>query len=81
MEQKGFLLREAVEGDGRLKRILLTDKAKTLNKKIRLQIDSFHTMMEEGLTEEEKKQFLHTLDKIQQNLVSDRNRKEGYYND
>lgn len=81
MEQKGFLIREAVEGDGRLKRILLTEKAKNLNKKVRLQIDSFHKMMEEGLSEEEKIQFLCTLEKIQQNLISDRNRKEGYYND
>lgn len=69
MEQKGFIMREATEGDGRLKRILLTPKALQMNRRVREQIKIFHDQMEAGLTEEEKIQFLNTLQKIKENLM------------
>ena len=68
LEQKGYLARESVDGDGRLKRIVLTEKAKEAHREIRKQIDAFHEELERGLTEEEKEIFLRISDKIMNNL-------------
>ena len=68
LEQKGYLVREPVESDARLKRIVLTDKAKEMNRVIREQIDAFNEELEKDITEEEKAFFLHITDKIMLNL-------------
>lgn len=68
LEQKDLIVREAVEEDARLKKIVLTHKAEALNQRIREQVDAFHDELEAGLTEEEKEQFFVILDKIKRNL-------------
>ena len=68
LEQKGYIVREAVHSDARMKRIVLTQKAIRHNLAIRDQIDAFNKELEEGLTSEEKKMFLRILDKIKKNL-------------
>ena len=68
LEQKGYLSRESTDGDGRLKRIVLTDKAEDAHREIRRQIDAFHAELEAGLTGEEKEIFLEICDKIMKNL-------------
>lgn len=68
LEQKGYLVRESVDSDGRLKRIVLTDKAREMNREIRKQIDEFNWELENGITPEEKQLFLQISDKIIKNL-------------
>ena len=68
LEQKGYIVREAVHSDARMKRIVLTQKTIRHNLAIRDQIDAFNKELEEGLTSEEKKMFLRILDKIKKNL-------------
>lgn len=68
LEQKGFVARESVDYDARLKKIVLTEKAVQQHMIIRKQIDIFHEKLEEGITAEEKKEFFRILDKITQNL-------------
>lgn len=68
LEQKGFLVREAVDYDARLKKIVLTDKAVEHNQRICEQIDIFHRELEKGITYAEKEEFLRILDKIKKNL-------------
>lgn len=68
LEQKGYLVRESVDSDARLKRIVLTDKARVVNREIRKQIDAFNQELEGGLTPEEKEIFLRISDKIIKNL-------------
>lgn len=68
LEQKGFIVRESVEYDARLKKIVLTDKAVEQHMIIKKQIDIFHERLEKGITPEEKKEFFRILDKITQNL-------------
>lgn len=68
MENKGLLVREGVDHDGRLKRIVLTEKAKTFHARVHVEIDAFHQELEAGLTGEEKEQFFNILDKIKENL-------------
>lgn len=69
MEQKGFIVREPVEQDARLKKIVLTDKAIELHNAIRRSIDVFNTYLEAGITQEEKETFFRILDKITENLT------------
>ena len=68
LEQKGYLVREPVDSDARLKRIVLTKKARQVNRDIRRQIDAFNQELESGLTQEEKETFLRISDKIMKNL-------------
>lgn len=68
METKGLILRQGVDHDGRLKRIVLTEKARACHRIVRSQIEKFHRELEAGITREEKKQFLRTLDIITNNL-------------
>ena len=68
LEQKGFIIRETVEHDARLKKIVLTDKAVEQHMVIKRQIDIFHEKLEQGITPEEKEEFFRILDKITQNL-------------
>lgn len=68
LEQKDLIVREAVEEDARLKKIVPTPKAEALNLRIKEQVDAFHDELEAGLTEEEKEQFFIILDKIKRNL-------------
>ena len=68
LEQKGYIIRESVEQDARLKRIVLTEKAVEANLTIRKQTDAFNEELEAGITEEEKEELFRILDKIIGNL-------------
>lgn len=68
LEQKDLIVREPVPNDGRLKKIVLTEKAKKCHMQVREQIDQFHRELEEGISPEEKEQFLAILDRIKDNL-------------
>lgn len=69
LELKGFITRQAVEHDARLKKIMVTEKAEQYSLRIREQIDEFHEELEQGITEEEKEEFSRILDKIRDNLT------------
>lgn len=68
LEQKGFIVREPVDYDARLKKIVLTEKAVRQHMEIMRRIDIFHEKLEQGITPEEKAQFFAVLDKITKNL-------------
>lgn len=68
MEEKGYILRQAVEGDARLKRVCLTDKGKTYVHKMELGREYMEKKVCEGLTEEEMSLFFKITRKMQDNL-------------
>lgn len=68
LEQKGLIIRVAVPNDGRMKKIVLTDKAKDYRERVNQQIDQFHRELEKGITAKEKEEFLAILDRIRGNL-------------
>lgn len=68
LEEKGYLVREQVPSDARMKRILLTDKAREINLQVRRQIDAFDAEMELGITEQERENFLRIVYKMIYNL-------------
>lgn len=69
MEEEGLVTR-AIDGtDGRATRVYLTDKGIAINEQIKERITSIDSTAIEGLTEEECKQLLTTLEKMRENLI------------
>lgn len=68
LEQKGYIIRETVPYDARLKRIILTEKSIIHDREIRKRINQFNKELEYGITLEEKEEFFRILDKIRKNL-------------
>lgn len=68
LEQKGYIVREPVEHDARLKRIVLTPKAMKADQAIRKQVDAFNEELEANITPEEREALFKILDKVISNL-------------
>lgn len=68
MEKNGMIRRERVECDARLKKIVLTDKAKAIHNKIVSQMLDMEDMILKGIDDNELKQFHKTLEKIKNNI-------------
>lgn len=67
LEKSGYIRREGVPDDARLKRMLVTEKAVELDKIARRNVKALQERLTSGISEREMKQFYETLDKIQQN--------------
>ncbi|MEE1200810.1 MAG: MarR family transcriptional regulator [Christensenellales bacterium] len=68
MEAKGLLRRESVPQDARLKRLLLTDKARSIHSVAAEEIKSLEERVTSVLTPEEKETFLRLLAKLDSTL-------------
>ncbi len=68
IERKGFIKRESVKNDARLKKIILTDKSIKLSETFKKVMDSLEEKIKEGITEEEFKSFFYVMEKIIKNL-------------
>ncbi|MCM1568401.1 MAG: MarR family winged helix-turn-helix transcriptional regulator [Roseburia sp.] len=68
LEQKGMITRVAVSHDGRMKKILLTDKAVQCHQRIKEQLDIFNGELEAGISPAEREALFCILDKLQENL-------------
>ena len=80
MEKKGYLCRETVEYDARLKKVVLTEKGRQTNEAIETTIDWLDEQTAEGITNEELEIFLRVTKKVEKNLIrqkEERERKEG----
>ena len=68
MEDHGLLRRETVEQDRRLKRLVLTDRAKALYERIQQAMAQTEALMEEGIDPEELAVWFRVCEKIRANL-------------
>ena len=68
MEKNGLIIRESVEGDARLKKLVLTPKAIELHYMVQKTIMEFEENLEFGITEEEKELFFQITRKLRYNL-------------
>ena len=68
MEKNGLIKREMVGNDARLKKIVLTEKALELRKKLDKSIKNMEKKMLEGLTKEEVEKYLELTKKMAKNL-------------
>ena len=71
MEKNGLIRRESVAQDARLKRIVLTQKARDLHRQIEAHILAFESNLARGISEEEQEVFLRVAKKMQENLRED----------
>ncbi len=68
MEKKGYLTRLNSMKDGRLKKLMLTEAGiKTHLETIEI-IDRIHTELENGITDDEKREFERILQKMENNI-------------
>ena len=68
MEKNGLIKREMVGNDARLRKIVLTEKALELRKKLDKSIKNMEKKMQEGLTKEEVEKYLEINKKMAKNL-------------
>lgn len=68
MEKNDLIKRLPVPGDARLKKIVLTEKASEISKKISVAIDSVESRVSESLSEDEVHLFLNMLNKIRTDI-------------
>jgi DNA-binding MarR family transcriptional regulator len=69
LEELGYITRVPVDYDARLKKIVLTQKAKDATEQMQIANQELQKLMEESITPEEKEQFISTLRKIKENLL------------
>lgn len=69
MEKNGLVVRESAEGDGRLKKIVLTDRAREVSNMLKQKIRDTETLMKDGIDEQDLRVFCLVADKIAENLV------------
>ncbi|MCX7714986.1 MAG: MarR family transcriptional regulator [Clostridia bacterium] len=70
MEKNGLIVKEPVEKDARLKKLVLTPKAVALHEKVISEFNKMEEQLSRGLTEEEKEMFFKVIDKIKNNIIS-----------
>ena len=68
MEQHGIIRREPVEHDGRLKRLVLTEQARAMDKRIGERMKQMEQLLRQGITEDELKGWFAVCEKIRSNL-------------
>lgn len=77
LERDGFLYREADKSDGRLKKVVPTDKAKALRSQILEEICYVEQVLHRGISEEDMAVCIRVLEKMSENLLGDEERKRG----
>lgn len=75
MEKNGYVRREEVEKDARLKKVILTEKGIRVREEITSLIEQLNEETMRGITEEELEGFFQVIDKLEANLI--RQKKEG----
>lgn len=74
MERRGLLVREPVDYDARLKRLVLTDKARALHTEIHRQLRETEALMRQGIGAQELTVWFQVSHKIRTNLEQYQNR-------
>lgn len=69
MERKGLIAREPVPRDARLKRIVLTAQARTIDGALRGNAIAMEKALPRGLGDDEIRGFMRTFDVMQTNLI------------
>ena len=68
MVEKGLIIRESVPGDARLKRLILTSKAKAMEEEMERNRDLVEAQIVKGVSDEELEQFYSYIERIMKNV-------------
>lgn len=72
MERDGLIVRESVQRDARLKKLVLTEKANQIQKTMQGKIWEMETELEKNISPEEKEILLNLLYRISKNLAEEK---------
>ena len=72
LEQKKLIQRVSDEWDGRYIKIVFTEKARSMKDRIRQEVEETEHLLLQGITEQEKQEFLRIAGKMLQNLEAER---------
>jgi len=68
IEKKGYITRQSVDTDARLKQIILTDKANEVRKKMFADMHIVETRMKKGIDEEKMQVFFQVIEMMNKNM-------------
>ncbi len=68
MEKAGYIERHSVDGDGRLKRVALTQKSLDIHGSIECALSKIEIKLREGMSEDDLDTLFRLLDKIKNNV-------------
>ena len=68
MEKKGYIKRESVPYDARLKKLVLTDTGRELHEKTKDMIDMLEEQTVEGISKEDLDTFYRVIDQVKNNV-------------
>ena len=77
MEKKGYLQREAVEKDARIKKMILTEMGKELQEKLDHLIEQLNEETLKNVTDEELDVFFRVLEKVEENIGQQKGKLQG----
>lgn len=69
MEEKGYILRQSVKGDARLKRLVLTEKARQHCQWMIKEREELEQRVKEGIPGEDIDVFIRVIEKMRENLT------------
>lgn len=72
LEQKKLIQRVSDEWAGRYKKIVFTEKARSMKDRIRQEVEETEHLLLQGITKQEKQEFLCIAGKMLQNLEAER---------
>lgn len=81
LEKKGMIERVSVSHDGRMKKLLLTEKSRELGRQMHKEFTRAEKQLTTGFSEEELETLCGFLDRIQNNLELDDKTKSGRRDD
>lgn len=70
MEKKGFIARESVSHDARLKKLVPTDKSREIENEMQRDVNRLETCLTKGFTQEELDTLYSYLERLQRNIDS-----------
>ena len=76
METMGLIERRSVDGDGRLKKVVLTQKAIEINDSIIKEFQRLEVRLKDGMSDEEIKTLFKLLDKVKTNVENWQDKQE-----
>lgn len=68
MEENGYIFREPVPNDARMKRIVVTEKGRAARARMCRRLNRFEEELQAGISREEQEMFLRLLHRLEENL-------------
>lgn len=71
MEKSGLIERRSVDGDGRLKKVVLTQKSVDIHESVDRELGRIEIKLREGMSQEELDALFYLLDKVKNNVAKE----------